>query len=110
VSEELTHLVGTCLAEDWERYDLLIKIPRSGWLHASAACIVSGDEERSAGMGSDAEREAMAGRLIYGRSHMTIGGLAAEYGFTDLDGSQADAWRYLVEAETDNGAGVAVQR
>jgi hypothetical protein len=37
VSEELTHLVGRCLAEDWERYDLLIKIPGSGWLHASAA-------------------------------------------------------------------------
>ncbi len=25
------------------------------------------------------------------------GGLAHEYGFTDLDGSQPDAWRYLVE-------------
>jgi hypothetical protein len=61
-------------------------------------------------MGSDAEREAMAGRLIYGRSHITTGGLAAEYGFTDLDGSQADAWRYLVEAETHNSAGVAAQR
>jgi hypothetical protein len=41
---------------------------------------------------------------------MTIGGLAAEYGFTDLDGSQADARRYLVEAETENSADVAVQR
>src|SRR5918994_6681692 len=31
----------------------------------------------------------------------------AEYGFTDLDGSQPDGWRYLVEAETDNSADVA---
>jgi NAD(P)-dependent dehydrogenase (short-subunit alcohol dehydrogenase family) len=27
------------------------------------------------------------------------GGLAREYGFTDLDGSQPDAWRYLVEVQ-----------
>jgi hypothetical protein len=42
--------------------------------------------------------------------HMTVGGLAAEYGFTDLDCSQPDAWHYLVEAETDNSADVADQR
>jgi len=55
-------------------------------------------------MGSDAAPEAMAGCIIYGNGHMTVGGLAAEYGFTDLGGSQPDAWRYLVEAETNNGA------
>jgi hypothetical protein len=27
------------------------------------------------------------------------GGLAREYGFTDLDGSQPDAWRYIVEVQ-----------
>jgi NAD(P)-dependent dehydrogenase (short-subunit alcohol dehydrogenase family) len=27
------------------------------------------------------------------------GGLAREYGFTDLDGSQPDAWRYMVEVQ-----------
>jgi NAD(P)-dependent dehydrogenase (short-subunit alcohol dehydrogenase family) len=27
------------------------------------------------------------------------GGLAREYGFTDLDGSQPDCWRYLVEVQ-----------
>ena len=27
------------------------------------------------------------------------GGLAHEYGFTDLDGSQPDCWRYLVEVQ-----------
>ena len=27
------------------------------------------------------------------------GGLAREYGFTDLDGSQPDAWRYLLEVQ-----------
>lgn len=36
-----------------------------------------------------------------GRS-LSSGGLAREYGFTDLDGSRPDAWRYLVEVQ---GAG-----
>jgi hypothetical protein len=48
--------------------------------------------------------------IIYGNRHMTVGGLAAEYGFTDLGGLQPDAWRYLVEAETNNDADVADQR
>src|SRR5688572_27412913 len=29
------------------------------------------------------------------------GGLAREYGFTDLDGSQPDCWRYMVEVQDD---------
>ncbi|MET7410178.1 SDR family oxidoreductase [Streptomyces parvulus] len=33
-----------------------------------------------------------------GRS-LSSGGLAREYGFTDLDGSRPDAWRYLVEVQ-----------
>ncbi|MDF6022700.1 SDR family oxidoreductase [Streptomyces sp. JH34] len=33
---------------------------------------------------------------------LSSGGLAQEYGFTDLDGSRPDCWRYLVEVE---GAG-----
>jgi NAD(P)-dependent dehydrogenase (short-subunit alcohol dehydrogenase family) len=31
------------------------------------------------------------------------GGLAREYGFTDLDGSQPDCWRYLVEVQDAGG-------
>ncbi|NJP48770.1 SDR family oxidoreductase [Streptomyces sp. SBST2-5] len=30
---------------------------------------------------------------------LSSGGLAREYGFTDLDGSSPDAWRYLVEVQ-----------
>jgi hypothetical protein len=59
-------------------------------------------------MGSDAEPEAMAECIIYGNRHMTFGGLTAEYGFIELDGSQPEAWRYLVE--TDNSADVADHR
>jgi NAD(P)-dependent dehydrogenase (short-subunit alcohol dehydrogenase family) len=32
-------------------------------------------------------------------SSFSSGGLAREYGFTDLDGSQPDCWRYLVEVQ-----------
>jgi hypothetical protein len=55
-------------------------------------------------MSSDAEPEAMAGRINYGNWHMTVGGLVAEYSFTDFDASQPDCWRYLVESETDYSA------
>ena len=41
----------------------------------------------------------MGGYVIYGNRRMTVGGLAAEYGCTDLDGSQPNAWRYLVETD-----------
>ena len=30
---------------------------------------------------------------------LSSGGLAQVYGFTDLDGSRPDAWRYLIEVE-----------
>jgi hypothetical protein len=33
-----------------------------------------------------------------GRS-LSSGRLAREYGFTDVDGSRPDAWRYLVEVQ-----------
>ena len=30
---------------------------------------------------------------------LSSGGLAQEYGFTDVDGSRPDCWRYLVEVQ-----------
>lgn len=42
---------------------------------------------------------------------LSSGALAREYGFTDVDGSQPDAWRYLVEVqETGKPADVAGYR
>jgi hypothetical protein len=37
-----------------------------------------------------------------GRS-LSSGQLAKEYGFTDLDGSRPDAWRYLPEVQDAGG-------
>ena len=45
---------------------------------------------------------ALAGDLNVSRWNgmsLSSGQLAKEYGFTDLDGSQPDAWRYLVEVQ-----------
>lgn len=38
-------------------------------------------------------------RSRWNGNSLSSGGLAKEYGFTDLDGSRPDAWRYLVEIE-----------
>nr|WP_206322672.1 SDR family oxidoreductase [Streptomyces sp. HNM0575] len=39
------------------------------------------------------------GRRPRGRCSLSSGGLAQEYGFTDVDGSAPDAWRYIAEVE-----------
>jgi len=38
-------------------------------------------------------------RARWNGQSLSSGGLAKTYGFTDLDGSQPDAWRYLVEVQ-----------
>lgn len=46
-----------------------------------------------AALASDPDRHRWNGQSL------SSGGLAKEYGFTDLDGSRPDAWRYIVEVE-----------
>lgn len=46
-----------------------------------------------AALAADPERARWNGQSL------SSGGLAQAYGFTDLDGSQPDAWRYLVEIQ-----------
>lgn len=43
-------------------------------------------------------------RARWNQGSVTSGQLAREYGFTDLDGSQPDVWRYMDAAEDGNGA------
>ncbi|WP_069768787.1 SDR family oxidoreductase [Streptomyces sp. LUP30] len=42
---------------------------------------------------------ADSGVARFNGQSLSSGGLAREYGFTDLDGSRPDAWRYLVEVQ-----------
>ncbi|MBG0822886.1 SDR family oxidoreductase [Planomonospora sp. ID91781] len=44
-------------------------------------------------LAADPERERWSGRSL------SSGGLAQVYGFTDVDGTRPDAWRYLVEVQ-----------
>ncbi|WP_103380007.1 SDR family oxidoreductase [Pseudonocardia dioxanivorans] len=46
-----------------------------------------------AALAADPDRRRWNGRSL------SSGGLAKEYGFTDLDGSAPDAWRYVVEVQ-----------
>jgi hypothetical protein len=46
-----------------------------------------------AALAADPDRARWNGRSL------SSGQLAREYGFTDVDGSQPDAWRYLVEVQ-----------
>jgi hypothetical protein len=42
---------------------------------------------------------ADANRSRWNQRSLTVGQLAAEYGFTDLDGSRPDVWRYNEDVE-----------
>lgn len=46
-----------------------------------------------AALAADPDRARWNGRSL------SSGGLAQVYGFTDLDGSRPDAWRYMVEVQ-----------
>jgi hypothetical protein len=46
-----------------------------------------------AALAADPDRERWSGKSL------SSGGLAKVYGFTDLDGSQPDCWRYIVEVQ-----------
>jgi len=38
-------------------------------------------------------------RRRWNQTSVTAGELASHYGFTDVDGTQPDAWRYIADAE-----------
>ena len=44
---------------------------------------------------------ADADRARWNQQSVTSGQLAAVYGFTDVDGSRPDVWRYMDDAERD---------
>jgi NAD(P)-dependent dehydrogenase (short-subunit alcohol dehydrogenase family) len=46
-----------------------------------------------AALAADPDKQSHSG------GSLSSGGLAREYGFTDLDGSRPDAWRYMVEVQ-----------
>jgi hypothetical protein len=76
---------------------------RSGWFALS-------ESPRSVGR-AVAALAADPGRARWNRRSVNSGQLAAEYGFTDVDGSQPDIWRYLEQDhERSRGADFADYR
>ncbi len=94
---------AVALTPGWLRSEMMLDafgVSESNWRDALAAQphFVISETPRYVGravahLAADPEVARFNGRSL------SSGGLAKEYGFTDLDGSQPDAWRYIVEVQ-----------
>jgi NAD(P)-dependent dehydrogenase (short-subunit alcohol dehydrogenase family) len=94
---------AVALTPGWLRSEMMLDafgVGESNWRDATAAQphFVISETPRYVGravahLAADPDVARFNGRSL------SSGGLAKEYGFTDLDGSQPDAWRYLVEVQ-----------
>ena len=95
--------VAVALTPGWLRSEMMLDtfgVEESNWLEATAIQphFVISETPRYVGravahLAADPEVARWNGRSL------SSGSLAKEYGFTDLDGSQPDAWRYMVEVQ-----------
>ena len=91
------------LTPGWLRSEMMLEafgVREDNWREAAAKVphFVISESPRFVGravaaLAADPERGRWNGQSL------SSGGLAQVYGFTDLDGSRPDAWRYLVEVE-----------
>ena len=91
------------LTPGWLRSEMMLEafgVTEATWREATAKVphFVISETPRFVGravvaLAADPERARWNGESL------SSGGLAQVYGFTDLDGSRPDAWRYLVEVE-----------
>lgn len=97
---------GTTVVEltpGWLRSEAMLeafKVSEANWRDATAHIPHFAISETPAFVGRAVvalASDAKAARW-HGQS-LSSGALAREYGFTDLDGSQPDAWRYLIEVQ-----------
>jgi NAD(P)-dependent dehydrogenase (short-subunit alcohol dehydrogenase family) len=94
---------AVALTPGWLRSEMMLEaydVGESNWLEATAVQphFAISETPRYVGravahLAADPEVARFNGRSL------SSGGLAKVYGFTDLDGSQPDAWRYLVEVQ-----------
>jgi NAD(P)-dependent dehydrogenase (short-subunit alcohol dehydrogenase family) len=104
-SRELAAHGGTAVAvtPGWLRSEMMLEhfgVTEDNWLDATAKEPHFAISESPAYVGraiaalaADPDRNRWTGKST------SSGELAQVYGFTDLDGSQPDAWRYLVEVQ-----------
>jgi NAD(P)-dependent dehydrogenase (short-subunit alcohol dehydrogenase family) len=94
---------AVALTPGWMRSEMMLEnygVSESNWLEATAVQphFAISETPRYVGravahLAADPDVARFSGRSL------SSGALAKEYGFTDLDGSQPDAWRYLVEVQ-----------
>ncbi len=94
---------AVALTPGWLRSEMMLEtfgVEESNWREATAIQphFVISETPRYVGravahLAADPEVARWNGRSL------SSGGLAKVYGFTDLDGSQPDAWRYMVEVQ-----------
>jgi NAD(P)-dependent dehydrogenase (short-subunit alcohol dehydrogenase family) len=104
-AHELRPYEGTavCITPGWLRSELMLDhfgVTEETWRDACAREPHFAISETPhfvgravAALAADPDRASRTGQSL------SSGGLAREYGFTDLDGSRPDAWRYLVEVQ-----------
>ncbi|MGH2951954.1 MAG: SDR family oxidoreductase [Solirubrobacterales bacterium] len=93
---------AVALTPGWLRSEMMLenhRVTEVTWREAkNPHCVAISESPRFVGRAVAALAADPALRRRSGGS-FSSGGLAREYGFTDLDGSQPDCWRYLVEVQ-----------
>jgi NAD(P)-dependent dehydrogenase (short-subunit alcohol dehydrogenase family) len=94
---------AVALTPGWLRSEMMLDIygvGESNWLEATASVPHFAISETPRYVGrAVAHLAADPSVARWNGKSLSSGGLAKEYGFTDLDGSQPDAWRYMVEVQ-----------
>jgi NAD(P)-dependent dehydrogenase (short-subunit alcohol dehydrogenase family) len=104
-SKELAPYGGTAVAltPGWLRSEMMLEafgVTEANWRDATDRIPHFGISETPRYVGrAVAALAADPDKLRHSGASLSSGGLAREYGFTDLDGSRPDAWRYMVEVQ-----------
>ena len=96
-------VTAVCVTPGWMRSEIMLDeygITEANWRDACARepHFAISETPRFVGRGI-AAIAADPDRSRWHGCSLSSGGLAGEYGFTDLDGSAPDSWRYLVEVQ-----------
>lgn len=96
-------VTAVSLTPGWLRSEMMLDafgVTEANWRDATARIphFIISETPRFVGR-AVAALAADPDRARWNGQSLSSGGLARIYGFTDLDGSQPDAWRYLVEVE-----------
>jgi NAD(P)-dependent dehydrogenase (short-subunit alcohol dehydrogenase family) len=94
---------GVCVTPGWLRSEMMLDafgVTEENWRDGARVQphFVISETPRFVGR-AVAALAADPRRARWSGASLSSGGLAKEYGFTDLDGSAPDAWRYLVEVQ-----------